>query len=97
VYDRTRENIIRYGRKEQFEQIVNRSLNETLARSINTSLTVVLVLVAIILFGGDTVKYFSVALLIGVVAGTYSSIYVASASLVTSYLYERKVKASKNA
>jgi len=95
VYDRTRENIIRYGRKEKFEQIVNRSLNETLARSINTSLTVVFVLVAIILFGGETVKYFSVALLIGVIAGTYSSIYVASASLVTSYKYHLKKKEAK--
>ncbi|GBE16575.1 preprotein translocase subunit SecF [bacterium BMS3Abin15] len=85
VYDRTRENILRYGRKENFEETVNKSVNETLARSINTSLTVIVVLLAIIFFGGETIKYFSIALLIGVGFGTYSSIYVASALLVTSY------------
>ncbi|HDH07808.1 MAG TPA: protein translocase subunit SecF, partial [Candidatus Moranbacteria bacterium] len=71
VYDRTRENILRYGRKENFEETVNKSVNETLARSINTSLTVIVVLLAIIFFGGETIKYFSIALLIGVGFGTY--------------------------
>lgn len=85
VYDRTRENLLRFGRKEGFEEIVNRSLNETLGRSINTSLTVVLVLVAIILLGSSTLTYFSLALLIGVIIGTYSSIFVATALLVTFY------------
>ncbi len=85
VYDRTRENILRSGAREDFERIVNKSLNETLSRSINTSLTVIVVLLAIIFFGGETIKYFSIALLAGVIFGTYSSIYVASALLVTSY------------
>jgi len=85
VYDRTRENLIRSARKESFEGIVNKSINETLARSINSSLTVLVVLVAIILFGGETLKYFAVALLAGITFGTYSSVYVASALLVTSY------------
>lgn len=85
VYDRTRENLIRSSGKEDFENIVNRSLNETLGRSINTSLTVIIVLVALVLFGGESIKYFAVALLVGIGFGTYSSIFVASALLVTSY------------
>lgn len=88
VYDRIRENILRSGAKENFENIVNKSLNETLARSINTSLTVVVVLLAVIFFGGETIKFFSVALLAGIIFGTYSSIYVASALLVSSYNYK---------
>ncbi len=85
VYDRIRENILRSSAKENFENIVNKSINETLARSINTSATVIIVLLAIIFFGGESIKYFSIALLIGVGFGTYSSIFVASALLVSSY------------
>lgn len=85
VYDRTRENLLRSSLKEPFPQVVNRSLNETLVRSINTSMTVVITLLAIYLFGGATIKYFALALLVGVTFGTYSSIFVASALLVTSY------------
>lgn len=85
VYDRTRENILRSRGGEDFEDIINTSVNETLARSINTSLTVIIVLLAIIFFGGETIKFFSIALLAGIIFGTYSSIYVASALLVTSY------------
>lgn len=83
VYDRVRENIFRYGRHDDFETVVNKSLNETMTRSFNTSFTVVIVLLAIILFGGHSILYFSLALLVGVVAGTYSSVFVASALLVT--------------
>lgn len=90
VYDRTRENLQKSSSKEKFPDVVNRSLNETLVRSINTSLTVVITLLAIYFFGGDSVKYFSLALLIGVVFGTYSSIFVASALLVTSYNFQIK-------
>lgn len=85
VYDRTRENLQRSSKKEQFPEIVNRSLNETLVRSINTSLTVIITLLAIYIFGGESIKYFSLALLVGVTFGTYSSIFIASALLVTSY------------
>jgi preprotein translocase subunit SecF len=92
VYDRTRENIIKSNSKEDFEEIVNRSLNETLARSINTSLTVIIVLLALFFFGGESIKDFSLALLIGVGFGTYSSIYVASAILVTIYKYQERSK-----
>lgn len=85
VYDRTRENLQRSSAKEKFPEIVNRSLNETLVRSINTSLTVIITLLAIYVFGGESIKYFSLALLVGVTFGTYSSIFIASALLVTSY------------
>ncbi|MFZ2188957.1 MAG: protein translocase subunit SecF [Candidatus Moraniibacteriota bacterium] len=85
VYDRTRENLQRSSAKEKFPEIVNRSLNETLVRSVNTSLTVIITLLAIYIFGGESIKHFSLALLIGITFGTYSSIFIASALLVTSY------------
>lgn len=85
VYDRTRENLIRSSGKEKFPEIVNRSLNETLVRSINTSLTVIITLLAIYIFGGASIKFFALALLVGVTFGTYSSIFIASALLVTIY------------
>jgi preprotein translocase subunit SecF len=82
VYDRTRENLLRSGSGEDFSDTVNQSLNETMARSINTSLTVIITLLAIFLFGGETIKNFTLALLVGVTFGTYSSIFVASALMV---------------
>ncbi len=85
VYDRIRENLLRAKAKADFEGIVNRSVNETMSRSINTSMTVIIVLAAISMFGGEGVRWFSNALLIGVAFGTYSSIFVASALLVTRY------------
>ncbi|MBI4426464.1 MAG: protein translocase subunit SecF [Candidatus Kerfeldbacteria bacterium] len=85
VFDRVRERL-RTSAAQTFEAIVNESLNQTLIRSINTSFTTVLVLVALYLFGGQTVKYFVLALIIGITSGTYSSIFVASPLLV---VYER--------
>jgi preprotein translocase subunit SecF len=85
VYDRTRENLLKSGKKESFEEIVNRSINETLARSMNTGMTVIIVLLSIVVLGGESIRDFALALLIGVGFGTYSSIFVASALLVTSY------------
>ena len=82
VYDRTRENLLRSRSGEEFDSVVNRSLNETMARSINTSLTVIITLLAIFIFGGQSIKNFTLALLIGIVFGTYSSIFIASALLV---------------
>jgi preprotein translocase subunit SecF len=90
VYDRTRENLLRSGSGEQFDETVNRSLNETMARSINTSLTVIVTLLAIFIFGGQSIKTFTLALLIGIVFGTYSSIFVASALIVDWWKWERK-------
>ncbi len=85
IFDRIRENLNKIEAKKNFEDTVNRSINESLARSINTSLTVVVVLLAIIFFGGESIKYFAIALLIGIILGTYSSIFIASAILVEAW------------
>ena len=90
IFDRIRENLNKVKAKKNFEDTVNKSINESLARSINTSLTVVAVLLSIVFFGGESIKYFSMALLVGIVLGTYSSIFIASAVLVKAW--ERKVK-----
>ena len=82
VFDRIRENL-RRGEGRDFPECVNVSLNQTVARSINTSFTVVLVLVAMLLMGGVTIRDFLLVLLIGIISGTYSSIFVASQLLVT--------------
>jgi len=82
IFDRIRENVKNRTKDDVFEDLVNRSVNQTLARSINTSLTVVLTLVALVIWGGPVIRLFVVALLIGVVSGTYSSIFNASPLLV---------------
>ena len=82
VFDRTRENLRVQKRPEPYADTVNRSVNETLTRSVLTSLTVLFVLAAIFFFGGASTQYFVLALIIGVVFGTYSSIFVASPLLV---------------
>lgn len=82
VFDRVRENLMKRIGKD-FEDTVNISVNQTFVRSINTSLTVLLVLFAIYAFGGASIKYFALALFIGVLAGTYSSIFIGSTLLVT--------------
>lgn len=84
VFDRTRENLFR-GTGGDFESTVNKSVNDTLVRSINTSLTTLLVLVALFLFGGESIRYFVLALIVGITIGTYSSIFVASPLLVDWY------------
>ncbi|MFI5283112.1 MAG: protein translocase subunit SecF [Candidatus Dormibacterales bacterium] len=81
VFDRIRENL-RVSQRLSFEQVVNLSIMQTAARSIITSFTVVLVLAAILLTGGDTLKGFALALMIGIVSGTYSSIFNAAPLLV---------------
>ncbi len=81
VFDRIRENLARRA-AATFEGVVDYSLAQTLVRSLNTSLTVVLTLLALYLFGGSTTRNFVLALLIGVVSGTYSSIFNASQLLV---------------
>jgi len=88
VFDRIRENLRRD--KGSFEQIVNNSILETIARSINTSLTVLLTLLALLLFGGQSIRLFVLALLIGIASGTYSSIFNASPLLVTWHNYKLK-------
>ena len=80
IYDRIRENLAQHP-DQSIDDIVNESVNQTLTRSINTVLTVLLPLVAIFLFGGETLKYFALALIIGFVSGAYSSIFIASTLL----------------
>ena len=81
VFDRIRENLLRFGSTD-FSYVVNESILQTLVRSLRTSLTVILVLIALLLFGGESIRWFVVALLIGVTSGTYSSIFNASPLLV---------------
>lgn len=81
VFDRIRENLPKYLSKK-FTDIADISITQTLSRSLNTSLTVVFVLFALLLFGGETIRWFVVALLIGIISGTYSSIFNATALLV---------------
>ena len=90
VFDRIRENLRLPGGKESFAIIVGQSLSQTFTRSINTSLTVVLTLLALMLFGGASTKDFALVLLVGIVAGTYSSIFVASPLLVVAESLQKK-------
>jgi preprotein translocase SecF subunit len=77
VFDRIRENLLHRG-TQNFPETVNAGLNETLMRSINTTLTVLLPLAALYIVGGPTVHYFALALFIGMASGAYSSIFIAS-------------------
>lgn len=90
VFDRIRENLLKNVHNHPFDRVVNDSFNETLARSLNTSLTVILVLVALLIFGGESIRWFIAAFLIGLIAGTYSSIFIASAVLVEWYKADAK-------
>ncbi|MCB9135711.1 MAG: protein translocase subunit SecF [Anaerolineales bacterium] len=81
VFDRIRENASKY-RRQAYEVTVNQSIQQTLVRSINTQLTVFLTLLALAIFGGSTIRHFIIILMIGVLSGTYSSIFNASPILV---------------
>jgi len=83
VFDRVRENLQKQTKPESFEETVGRSLSQTLVRSINTSLTVLIVLAALYFLGAESTKYFALTLIVGIIAGTYSSIFIASPLLVT--------------
>ena len=80
VFDRIRENNI-VLRKMSIIDVLDKSINQTLSRTLVTSLTTLLVVVSLLIFGGDAVKNFSIAMLLGIIIGTYSSIFIASASL----------------
>ena len=82
VFDRIRENL-RKGGSGDFENTVEASINQTISRSINTSLVVIFTLIAIYLFGGESTKYFALTLVVGIFFGTYSSIFIASPLLVS--------------
>ena len=94
VFDRIRENRQRYL-GEPLELITNQSLVQTLGRSITTSLTLVLTLLALLLFGGEAIRPFTLALLMGVVAGTYSSLFVATPLFLDWHLLADRRKASQ--
>lgn len=89
IFDRIRENLIRKGSTD-FEEVVNDSLLEMLSRTINTSFLVWSILMILFLFGGLTIKYFVLALVIGILAGTYSSLFVASPLLITWQEFKKK-------
>ena len=82
IFDRIRENILRKG-MGKFEETVNWSLNQTVGRSVSTVFTTLLVLLSIFFFGGQTLKYFALALIIGITSGAYSSIFIAGPLLAT--------------
>ncbi|MBI2607578.1 MAG: protein translocase subunit SecF [Candidatus Doudnabacteria bacterium] len=91
VFDRIRENLrLRPG--QDLGEIIDDSVNQTLVRSINTSMTVVFVLTALLLFGGETIFYFVLALLIGILAGTYSSVFIAAPMLLVWHKWSLRRK-----
>lgn len=84
VFDRIREGLLKIpGGRFSYSEVVDKALNQTLVRSVNTSLTTLFVLFAIFFVGGETLHYFALALIIGIISGTYSSIFLASPLLVT--------------
>jgi len=94
VYDRIRENLSdsnKLNDKKSFETIVGESVRQTFVRSINTSMTTILALFVLYFLGPEATKHFSLALIIGVFIGTYSSIFIASALLVTIEKFQKKV------
>lgn len=95
VFDRTRENLKNFAfgtssNKKSFEDIVGLSVSQTIARSINTSLTTILALVALYAFGPKTTEHFALALILGIAVGTYSSIFIGSPLLVTWQKWQEK-------
>ena len=77
VFDRIRENL-RYIKKESLEKVMNRSINEVLSRTLITSLTTLMAAAALFFFGGEVIHDFALAMILGIVVGTYSSVFVAS-------------------
>jgi len=92
VYDRIRENMKVLLRSRPFEEIVNESINQTLSRTVITSLTTFFVVLCLYLFGGGVINDFAFVLLVGIIVGTYSSIFIASAMVVDWYKYVKKEK-----
>ena len=82
IYDRVRENV-RAHRKLGLVEVINLSINETLSRTLLTSLTVVFEVLALYFFGGEVLRDFSLCLLVGFISGVYSTVYIASAFVVT--------------
>jgi preprotein translocase subunit SecF len=89
VFDRIRENSLLYKTMDH-DQMVNRSLNDTLSRTVITSVTTFFVVTILFIFGGEVLKGFSFALMLGVIIGTYSSLFVASSAVVEIQRYQEK-------
>jgi len=89
VFDRVRENLVKLSTPD-FEETIQESLKQTITRSLNTSLTTLIALLAIFLFGGATLRFFSLALILGIGLGTYSSLFLATPLLVTYYKLRRR-------
>jgi preprotein translocase subunit SecF len=93
VFDRVRENLKLnrlYKERKNFETIVGESIAQTFVRSVNTSLTTILALVVLYVVGSESTRYFSLALIVGIVAGTYSSVFLGSPLLVTVEKWQQK-------
>jgi preprotein translocase subunit SecF len=90
VFDRVRENLSHAGANKPFDSIVGESVNQTMTRSLNTSLTVIIALGSLYIFGGSSTEHFTLALIIGVIAGTYSSVCFGSSLLVTAEKLAKK-------
>ena len=90
VFDRVRENLRHNAAHKNFETVVGESVSQTFARSINTSLTTLLALVILYIFGGPTTQHFALVLIIGIAVGTYSSVFIGSPLLVTLEKWGRK-------
>ena len=102
VFDRIRENLSKASEKKEnikgkdFEKIIGKSLSQTIVRSVNTSLTTLVVLLFLFFMGGETTKAFSLVLILGVIAGTYSSIFIASPLLVYIEKFQKTKKKKKD-
>lgn len=81
IFDRARENLLRTNWTD-FKEVINKSVNQSLTRCLNTAITTLFVLLAIFFLGGQSIKYFSLALIIGIIVGTYSSIFITSSLIV---------------
>ena len=92
VFDRVRENLKNSGNLKPFSEIVGESISQTFVRSINTSMTTLLALVILYIFGGSSTAHFSLVLIIGIAVGTYSSIFIGSPLLVTLQKWSKKGK-----
>ena len=95
VFDRVRENLTLskvHRDKNPFDKIIGQSVSQTFMRSINTSLTTILALVALYIFGAESTRHFSLALIVGITAGTYSSVFIGSPLLVTFDKWQNRKK-----
>ena len=96
IFDRIRENDHKYGGKKPFADVIDESVNKVCIRSVSTSLTTLLALAALLIFGGSTLRTFNITLLVGIVYGTYSSIWLASPLVYLLRRFKKPPKQEKN-